>query len=320
MSVFEVLAKRNDEGIQARSRSILAARVRAQESFGSFLAKATSAQEKDLRMDAIDEDLQKIVREASEEYGHDNLGEIYTSARSLLACTCGDFGKKCDKECECKECHGTKEASGKPWEDEEEEDPDDTYGEQKERHGPWDDEEDDEPTKKDSSIKEANQYIEERDGKWVITQKGTGKVLSTHDSEDKAKASFAAMEAHKHGADESFSEDAYDLNREKLPKSDGSGLGDTGAVPTDESKVPNEGLKPIDVPSNRHPHEIQEITDHADYNDGDFDPSSPTRDRVNIDTTMQSEHNVAPNTDTWTGTEGFADPVTSAIAKYTIVS
>lgn len=35
---------------------------------------------------------------------------------------------------------------------------------------------------------------------WVITQKGTGKILSHHDSEEQAKAAFRAMMAHKHGS------------------------------------------------------------------------------------------------------------------------
>lgn len=44
----------------------------------------------------------------------------------------------------------------------------------------------------------ANKYIEQRGDKWVITQKGTGKVLSEHDSEEKAESAFRAMEMHKH--------------------------------------------------------------------------------------------------------------------------
>lgn len=52
-----------------------------------------------------------------------------------------------------------------------------------------------------------NQYIKYRPSKdhpgepWVIVQKGTGKVLSHHASEDKAEASFRAMEMHKHGGE-----------------------------------------------------------------------------------------------------------------------
>lgn len=47
-------------------------------------------------------------------------------------------------------------------------------------------------------LKSANQYIEKRDGSWVILQKGTGKVLSHHDSQEKAEAAFRAMEWSKH--------------------------------------------------------------------------------------------------------------------------
>lgn len=45
----------------------------------------------------------------------------------------------------------------------------------------------------------ANKYIEKRGDSWVILQKDTGKVLSHHDSKEKAKASFSAMMQSKHG-------------------------------------------------------------------------------------------------------------------------
>lgn len=48
--------------------------------------------------------------------------------------------------------------------------------------------------------KDHYQYIKERNGKWVILQKGTGKVLSHHDTREKAIAAFKAMMAHKHGS------------------------------------------------------------------------------------------------------------------------
>jgi len=51
-----------------------------------------------------------------------------------------------------------------------------------------------------ASIVEANQYIKKQGDSWVIVQKGTGKVLSHHDSEAKAEASFAAMMMNKHGS------------------------------------------------------------------------------------------------------------------------
>lgn len=47
-----------------------------------------------------------------------------------------------------------------------------------------------------------NPYIQQRgSGDWVIVQKGTGKVLSHHDSREKAEAAFRAMEMHKHGGE-----------------------------------------------------------------------------------------------------------------------
>jgi hypothetical protein len=51
-----------------------------------------------------------------------------------------------------------------------------------------------------ASTKESEyKYVKKQGDKWVITQKGTGKVLSTHDSEEKAKAAFRAMEMNMHG-------------------------------------------------------------------------------------------------------------------------
>lgn len=43
-------------------------------------------------------------------------------------------------------------------------------------------------------------YIKRQGDKWVVIQKGTGKVLSHHDSREKAIASFRAMMMNKHGA------------------------------------------------------------------------------------------------------------------------
>lgn len=43
-----------------------------------------------------------------------------------------------------------------------------------------------------------NPYIQKRGDKYVIIQRGTGRVLSEHDSKEKAEESFRAMEANKH--------------------------------------------------------------------------------------------------------------------------
>jgi len=52
---------------------------------------------------------------------------------------------------------------------------------------------------KENEEKDHYQYIKKRGDKWVIIQKGTGKVLSHHDTREKAIAAFKAMMAHKHG-------------------------------------------------------------------------------------------------------------------------
>lgn len=44
----------------------------------------------------------------------------------------------------------------------------------------------------------ANKYIKQRGNKWVILQKGSGDILSTHDSQAKAEAAFRGMEMHMH--------------------------------------------------------------------------------------------------------------------------
>ena len=57
--------------------------------------------------------------------------------------------------------------------------------------------------KKESAKKEEKdhyQYIKKQGDKWVILQKGTGKVLSHHDTREKAIASFKAMMVSKHGS------------------------------------------------------------------------------------------------------------------------
>jgi len=49
---------------------------------------------------------------------------------------------------------------------------------------------------------ESNQYVKEQGGKWVVLQKGTGKVLSHHDTKEDAEASFRAMMMNKHSGTE----------------------------------------------------------------------------------------------------------------------
>lgn len=59
-------------------------------------------------------------------------------------------------------------------------------------------------------------YVKQRGDKWVITQKGTGKVLSEHDSQDDAEASFRAMMMHKHEGAQRTARDGWPYEEEGL--------------------------------------------------------------------------------------------------------
>jgi hypothetical protein len=96
------------------------------------------------------------------------------------------------------------------------------------------------------------------------------------------------------------------------------GVQSTGSPKIDKGKA--DGLKAIDVPSKRHENDSQDVADRAKYDKADFDPQNAVTDRINPDTPLQSEHNVADGTKTWTGTEGLANPVTSALSKWTVIA
>lgn len=130
-----------------------------------------------------------------------------------------------------------------------------------------------------SHEKEANKYIKERDGKWVIIQKGTGKVLSTHDSKEKADASFAAMEMHKHEGGKKTADSSADL---------GGPIGDgiNGGSAKDGGPT-------------------------WDTSDAGFPDHQPSR----VDLAAPLKEEVGEGTKTWSGTDGFADPITSENAN-----
>lgn len=79
-----------------------------------------------------------------------------------------------------------------------------------------------------------NKYIEKRGNEWVILQKGTGKVLSKHDSEEKAQASFRAMEMGMHEGSKSEGTPSPKMDKRKwTPKTVGPLRG------VDDPKGPN---------------------------------------------------------------------------------
>lgn len=63
-------------------------------------------------------------------------------------------------------------------------------------------------------------YVHQRGDKWVITQKGTGKVLSEHDSQDDAEASFRAMMMHKHEGSVAEFHDPFDQSVRMVRRAD----------------------------------------------------------------------------------------------------
>ena len=62
----------------------------------------------------------------------------------------------------------------------------------------------------------ANKYIKKQGDQWVIIQKGTGKVLSHHDSEEEAEAAFRAMEMHMHGKQADFGMGGGGVDKERV--------------------------------------------------------------------------------------------------------
>lgn len=68
----------------------------------------------------------------------------------------------------------------------------------------------------------------------------------------------------------------------------------------------------IDVPSELHPTEEQNILKPTEF-DAELPGPSNTGTRIDADTPLQPEFTTADGTDTWSGTEGQASPVTSAV-------
>lgn len=116
-----------------------------------------------------------------------------------------------------------------------------------------------------------------------------------------------------------IAEDSYAQERVDLPSSK-DGLGGPSPKIDKSNSGDNLGwdLKPIDVPSDRHPTEKQQIHDTPDYK-ADLEGASGTGERVDADAAIQPEFNTGDRTDTWTGTEGQASPVTSSVlAKWAL--
>lgn len=121
---------------------------------------------------------QPISADGDEGYTHDN-GSYYCHAQSKAAvrkqAACNEMSLKSGDRCVLPIGHDGSHA---------------TRGD----HEEWDD-------PKTGARKQAEyQYVKQQGDQWVVTQKGTGKVLSHHDSKEEAEASFRAMMSNKHGS------------------------------------------------------------------------------------------------------------------------
>lgn len=269
--LFEVIASTDDP---AGPRAVIAAQTRAKAVFERYVGNDVA------KLAFIADDLRKMATEVADEYGHDNVDELYGAAIVALAgghpadCTCGFCKNK-----------GNLPGMSK------------------------DDEEAEEDMDKESSVKTACSEDCEEDHDHDRDE----------DEDERKNASVTPRPVQEFdwervaGGVEDRSGDSYQHERVELPSSE-TGLGSEGSPKIDKAKSGDQtgwNLEPIDVGSKRHQLEHQDATDAAEYNNADFDPSNPVRERIDADSPLQPEHNVADNTKTWSDVGTQAQPVTS---------
>lgn len=397
MSVFEVLAKTDDDTDRGATRAAIAAQERVRAQFGAFVAKASDEGEADVRRALVDEEIRGIAAQAAAEYDGD-AGRAYLAATAVLGgkhpadCTCGfcenkgQFGKKDDDgeddDGEKKEASMIKEAPGSQHmkgvspkrnrqyehikeqlmeggksEAEAKEEAARTVNKQRAEHGET----------KGSSVKTAcscgkgcdcspespcghagcsnAKEAKTADKKhWIqdavkrpgqlhrdlgvpegekIPEEKLEEAENSDDPKERERAQFAenmkGLNKKKKGAWQVVAVDveegdSYLKERVSLPSSE-TGVGDPSPKIDKGNSGDETGWDLPEIPelsnSKRHQQEFQDAPSSAEYNDPDFDPSSPVRERVDADKAMQPELWAADNTKTWSGTEGQADPVTS---------
>lgn len=336
MGIFEVLAGEDAETQErvAGTRAVIAAQTRAKDSFGSFVAKARNQEERDARIAVISGDLENTLREIAEEYGFTNIDHLRNAATVALGgghasdCSCGfceNKGKLFEKDDDGDEDDETKESSVKTACD-----------------GSCGDDECDECKAKKSSSRTASVrprdfsdldwdgLIKTADGFSFCKCNCEGCNDGNHcESEECIESKHSGNPGNPSAAGSSDKEsktaadtdtgDTYSQERVDLPSSK-DGLGGPSPKIDKSDSGTNLGwdLKPIEVPSQQHPTEKQQIHDTPDYK-ADLPGVSETGKSVSADSPLQPEFNTGDRTDTWTGTEGQASPVTSSVlAKWFI--
>lgn len=298
--LFEHLAAQDaaEQEHKSGARAIIAANQRIHKSLDKFLrASGGDASEWNARLAMVEPAIKLIVQSASED--HDaNPETVFAAVVAGLKKGCKECGCDCsDGTCDCKDCstcHNAKVAhNGCTGED-------CKFCANKGKFGQPDD-----------SAAEEQEIAESK--------------MAAADPDDVAKNCPNCKRESKWTVDASFitaadteTGDTFWSERVTLPKADQTGFGSEGSPKIDKGRVPKDGLKPVDVPSNAHPSEMQDIAEQANYDtqtdqgaNAEPDSTRSPFERVNPDTPMQPEHHKAPRTKTWNGTEGLADPVTS---------
>ena len=282
--LFGLLEKEASEEQERTSgtRAVIAAQTRVKERFEKFLA--SSEDDLEAKLSLIDDEVRKIALDVCNEYTYADSEKVYLAATAVL-------GGGHAADCSCGFCENKGKLPGASDDDDGDKDEDDS---------------------KESSVKVAcSGDCEGCDDEHCSAKK-----------ESAVSPRFIPEFPWEHVAADTETGDSYSQESVDLPTADASGLADVGSPKIDKSKSGDHtgwDLPDIEVPSNRNQKEEQSAPERADYNSEDFDPSNPVRERVDADSPMQPEFNVAPNTETWTGTESQAAPVTSSVAKWSIV-
>jgi hypothetical protein len=297
--LFEVLAGVDAEEQErlTGTRAAIAAQTRAKARFDSFLGKANGTADREARLALIDSNLRDLCNEVANEYGceatistivgnspREDVSVCYLAATAVL-------GAGHASDCTCGFCENKGNA---PWMDN------------------YDDEEGEE---KEASVKTACEHCGCDEEDCSCSEENPCGAKGCKFSKE---AKLARWQVVADGAQPETG-DHYQGERVDLPSSE-DGLGE----PSPKIDKGNSGdvagwsTSDIDVNSVRNRLDKQDVSDEAEYNATDFDPSSPLRERQDADKSVSP-----PDTDrtkTWTGTENQADPVTSsALAKWQVV-
>lgn len=346
LDLFQVLAS-EDQAEQERlsgNRAIIAVQTRVKTKFEKFVRAAKTDEEHQTRIELVSNEIQQIANEAADEYHYDDVPRLINAATAVL-------GGGHASDCTCGFCENKGKLPGSSDEDdgEEKESSFKTAFDYPDVGGSLETEQAndfggpigvalDEATKGDNDEELGGPIGENASG-----QKGA-KVLDLRDEEVQQRfaGGFTSCSCGCEGCDDGNhcesekcieskhskvsadveTGDTYTQERVDLPAADNLGLGGPSPKIDKGKSGDNTGwnLDPIEVPSKRHPKEDQALgQDYPDYG-ADLPGPSETGKQISADSPLQPEFNVAPNTDTWSGTEGLATPVTSAVlAKWTVV-